>query len=235
MREEHQRLQAISEWYSNRTGFYGQLVQFGFRTLEPYFRPGNVLEMGSADGQMTEFLATRFSDISIVDGSATFVEAVLKRLPSAKGYVALFEEFEPPEQYDNIVMAHILEHVADPVSILRRSATWLTPSGRIFIIVPNANSIHRQVGVKMGLLEQTTSLHEDDLRVGHRRVYEPSTLLADIAAAGLTMAKRGGIFFKPLSNSQIEETWTEQTIEGFYELGKDYPDLASELFAVCHP
>jgi 2-polyprenyl-3-methyl-5-hydroxy-6-metoxy-1,4-benzoquinol methylase len=233
MNTEQERLRAVAEWYSNRTGFYSQLVVYGFRSLQPHFIPGNVLEMGSADGQMTELLATHFDDISVVDGSADYVEAVRQRLPGVKAYTSLFEDFDPPEAYDNIVMAHILEHVSDPVAILQRAARWLTPRGRILIIVPNANSIHRLVGVKMGMLSAPTDLNDDDVRIGHRRVYTPETLATDIDAAGLRLVERGGIFFKVLSNRQIEETWSPELIEGFYELGKDFPDLATEVLAVC--
>jgi 2-polyprenyl-3-methyl-5-hydroxy-6-metoxy-1,4-benzoquinol methylase len=233
MNTEQERLRAVAEWYSNRTGFYSQLVVFGFRSLQPHFARGNVLEMGSADGQMTELLATQFDDVSVVDGSLEYVEAVRSRLPGVKGYHSLFEDFEPPERYDNIVMAHILEHVADPVAILQGAADWLSPGGRILIIVPNANSIHRLIGVKMGMLSAPTDLNEDDVRIGHRRVYTPEALASDIAAAGLRLVERGGIFFKVLSNRQIEETWTPELIEGFYELGKDFPDLATEVLAVC--
>jgi general stress protein 26 len=41
------------------------------------------------------------------------------------------------------------------------------------------------------------------------------------------------VYLKPLSASQIEQDWSDQMIEGFYELGKDFPDLAAEIFAIC--
>jgi 2-polyprenyl-3-methyl-5-hydroxy-6-metoxy-1,4-benzoquinol methylase len=233
MKTEQERLRRVAQWYSNRTGFYSQLVVLGFRSLEPYFVPGNVLEMGSADGQMTELLEACFDDISVVDGSEEYVEAIRSRMPGIRAYAALFEEFEPPEAYDNIVMAHILEHVEDPVAILLRAASWLRPGGRVQIIVPNANSVHRLVGVKMGLLSAPTNLNEDDVRIGHRRVYTPETLLADISSAGLRIIDRTGIFFKPISNRQIEDSWSQEMINGFYELGKDFPDLATEILVAC--
>jgi len=55
----------------------------------------------------------------------------------------------------------------------------------------------------------------------------------DIKAAGLSILELEGVFFKPLSNKQIQDNWSENMIQGFYELGKDFPDLSAELFAVC--
>jgi hypothetical protein len=85
----------------------------------------------------------------------------------------------------------------------------------------------------MGLLSAPTNLNEDDVRIGHRRVYTPETLLADISSAGLRIIDRTGIFFKPISNRQIEDSWSQEMINGFYELGKDFPDLATEILVAC--
>ena len=51
--------------------------------------------------------------------------------------------------------------------------------------------------------------------------------------SGLKVLEMGGVYFKPLSNAQIQENWTEEMIKGFYELGKDFPDFAAEIYAVC--
>jgi hypothetical protein len=59
--------------------------------------------------------------------------------------------------------------------------------------------------------------------------------VADVASAGLRLIERSGIFLKPISNKQIEEQWTQEMIDGFYELGKDFPDLATEILLVCEP
>jgi hypothetical protein len=43
----------------------------------------------------------------------------------------------------------------------------------------------------------------------------------------------GGVYFKPLSNQQIQDHWDERMLEGFYELGKDFPENAADIFAIC--
>lgn len=77
-------------------------------------------------------------------------------------------------------MAHILEYVESPSLIINRAKTWLKDSGVILIDVPNANSIHRQAGVKMGLLKRVDDLNELDKKLGHRRIYTWETLQKDI-------------------------------------------------------
>jgi hydroxymethylpyrimidine pyrophosphatase-like HAD family hydrolase len=85
----------------------------------------------------------------------------------------------------------------------------------------------------MGLLKHPCELNERDHALGHRRVYTPETFRQDLEASGLCIAEMGGVFFKPVSNQQIQENWNQEMIEGFYELGKDFPEYAAELYAVC--
>ncbi len=92
---------------------------------------------------------------------------------------------------------------------------------------------NRLVAVKMGLLEYPCELNPRDRALGHRRVYTPDTLSADLQRAGLHLVEMGRVFFKSLSKSQIQDHWTEEMIQGFYEMGKDFPDNAAELYAVC--
>jgi len=232
--EERQRLEGISSWYSNRDwGFYTKLVHMGYRTLFPHLGDGNCLEIGCADGEMTRFLADRFADLTVVDAAPNYVQAVKALIPGVEAHMSLIEDWEAPRKYDNIVFANVLEHVADPIKTLQRLRGFLSQTGRLHVIVPNALSLHRIAGVKMGMLASPTDLNEADISVGHRRVYDASTLRADIIAAGLTIEAFGGIFLKPLSNAQIEASWSDELIEAYFEMGKDLPDICGELFVVC--
>lgn len=85
----------------------------------------------------------------------------------------------------------------------------------------------------MGMLSHPRELNGRDLALGRRRVYTQATLRSDILSSGLGLVEMGGVFFKPLSNGQIQEQWTDEMILGFYELGKDFPEHAAELYAIC--
>jgi len=188
--------------------------------------------MGSADGEMTRFLREDFDRLHVLDASDDYVEKATSFGDNVSGSVALFEEFETELRFDTIVASHVLEHLVDPVAVLSRAREWLAPGGRLIVVVPNADSLHRQLGVKLGLLPATDALNEQDLEIGHRRVYRRETLEADLSAAGFDVTARGGVFLKLLSNVQMQE-FDDAVVEGFYELGKDFPDLCSEIYAVA--
>ncbi len=233
--KEHQRLANVARRFSTDIGFNSTLIELRYRTLRKYFRGETCLELGSSDGKGTQHLLDYFDRVVAVDGSRKFTEDLKGRFPSKNLEVirSLFEEYQTTEKFDVIVLAHVLEHVKHPVAVLRCAKRWLKRSGVLLVDVPNANSIHRLVGVKMGLLKSITSLNEGDIRIGHRRVYTISALEQDIQTAGLRVKKIGGVFLKPVSNTQIEKTWSPEMVEGFYELGQDIPELASEIYAVC--
>jgi 2-polyprenyl-3-methyl-5-hydroxy-6-metoxy-1,4-benzoquinol methylase len=230
---EQARVERLAGWYlTGQLDFDRRMIGYRYRSIKPHLQGPRGLELGPAEGVMTRMLVDDFSELTVVDAAAK----LLARIPSVPNLTrvhALFEEFESHARFDTIVMDHILEHVADPVSLLGRARGWLAPSGRIVLGVPNGDSFHRLAGVKMGLLRAPCELNERDHSLGHRRVYTRETLFVDLEAAGLRPTAWGGVFFKPLSNQQIQDHWTEQMIEGFYELGKDFPEHANELFAVC--
>jgi 2-polyprenyl-3-methyl-5-hydroxy-6-metoxy-1,4-benzoquinol methylase len=231
--EEKARVEGLSNWYlKEQLDFDKRLIRFRYRTLKPHIQGPYGLELGPAEGEMTQFLVADFEELTAVEGAADLLEQIPVHPRLVKVH-SLFEEFRPNKLYNTIVMEHILEHVDDPVGLLKRATPWLAPGGKLLLGVPNASSIHRLAAVKMGLLGKPNDLNTRDVALGHRRVYSPATLRADIEEAGLKAIELGGVFFKPLSNKQIQDHWTEEMIEGFYELGKDFPEHAAEIYAVC--
>jgi 2-polyprenyl-3-methyl-5-hydroxy-6-metoxy-1,4-benzoquinol methylase len=234
LEEEQRRLSELAPDFSSEEGFNARLIDFRFDAMRPFLEGrASCVELGSADGRMTERLAALFEDLTAVDGTAAYVEEVARRLPRVEAVHALFEEYAPGRRFHSAVLGHVLEHVADPVTVLEAARDLLEPGGVAIVTVPNADSIHRQVGVAMGMLGSTTELNEADHRIGHRRVYTRDALLADVDAAGLAVEHVGGVFLKPLSNGQIEEQWPEPLVQAFYEVGKLYPELCAELMVVA--
>lgn len=234
--DEQAFLTDVSGWYKNTDwGFYTKIVWYSYISIKPYFAGTTCLEMGPADGEMTRFIMADFAHLSVVDGSPTFAAAAEALGDNVTGHASLFEEFEPTDRYDTIVMSHVLEHVQDPVGILVRAASWLRPNGRIIAVVPNADSLHRRLGVKLGMLAHRGQLNDQDIRIGHRRVYNREELDVDIERAGLRSVAKGGIFLKLLSNNQMLVFDDDKLVDGMFELGKDMPELCSEIFAVCIP
>ena len=214
---------------------YEEKRQRLFHTMSQYHRPGIALEMGSADGIMTQKLCGEFESLTVVDGSQLFLDQLKEKVvaDNIKVDCALFEEYNSEVKFNNIFMTHILEHLDDPILVLKRSLDWLADDGYVFIAVPNANSLHRYVGVEMGMLEKRDSLNDQDVLLGHRRVYTPDLLKSHVESAGYKIEKFGGQMVKPLSNRQIQDQWSPELISAFFGLSDKLPELCSEIFIIA--
>jgi 2-polyprenyl-3-methyl-5-hydroxy-6-metoxy-1,4-benzoquinol methylase len=231
--EEKENLNRISQDSLYAAGVMPVTIGYCFKILKRFLRGENLLEMGPAEGVMTELLATTGKEITLVEGSSSFCQDLRQRFPQMVVVDALFEEFETEDRFDTIVLGHVLEHVQDPVDILARARRWLKPDGRIFGAVPNARSLHRQAAVIMGLLRQEDEFNDLDKHHGHRRVFNPETFRNAFYQAGLAIETFGGYWIKPLSNGQIEQNWTAEMLEAFMQLGERYPDIAGEIYVVA--
>jgi len=232
--DEKAHLERISQVSLYAAGANSATIRYSFQVAERYLVGDSLLEMGPAEGVMTELLATTGKRMTLVEGSGLFCEDLRRRFPKATVIHTLFEEYQPKEQFDNIILGHVLEHVQDPPDILRRAKQWLRPkTGRLFAAVPNSRSLHRQAAVIMGLLSQEDALNEMDVHHGHRRVFSPESYRNAFYQAGLQVEIFGGYWLKPVSNKQIEATWTPQMLEAFMQLGERYPDIAGEIYVVA--
>lgn len=230
---EKSHLDRISTDSLYAAGVNTATIRYSFEIAKRHLHGSSLLEMGPAEGVMTELLATTGKDITVVEGAALFCDSLRRRFPQITVTHALFEEFQPAQGFDNIVLGHVLEHVQDPVDILARARRWLKPGGRIFAAVPNARSLHRQAAVIMGLLPQEDALNEMDVHHGHRRVFNPESFRCAFTQAGLRVDIFGGYWLKPVSNAQIEQDWTPEMVEAFMKLGERYPDIAGEIYVLA--
>jgi 2-polyprenyl-3-methyl-5-hydroxy-6-metoxy-1,4-benzoquinol methylase len=233
VQNEHDRLERIAENSLYAAGVNTDTVRYSFRIFERYLRGESILELGPAEGVMTELLAGTGKALTVVEGSRAFCQSIGERMPSVRVVNALFEEFSPKERFDNIVLGHVLEHVEDPAAIVANASTWLSPRGRILAAVPNSRSLHRQAAVIMKLLSAEDALNEMDIHHGHRRVFDPESFRQCFLLAGLSIEVFGGYWLKPVSNRQIEQTWTPQMLDAFMQLGERYPDVAGEIYVVA--
>lgn len=213
---------------------------FMLRSFEPFLRPGKLLELGSFKGDFTRRLLQRFDDVTCVEASGVALAEAQRRFGDKVRFVhSPFETATLPTRYDNVVLTHVLEHLDDPVLVLRRiNDEWLAEGGRFLLVCPNANAASRQIAVKMGLITHNAAVTPAEAAHGHRCTYSLDTLERDAVQAGLRVVHRSGVFFKALANFQWDRVLqtdivSKEYLEGCYQLGQLYPDLCSSIFLVC--
>jgi len=209
------------------------------RTFKPFIQGGRSLELGSEIGYMSERIASLVDHLDIVDGSEEFLAQVKKRqIPNASYHCSLFEEFQPEPVYDYVFASHILEHLIDVQVVLDMVRKALKPRGYLFVTVPNARAISRQLARHMGIVDSLYGLTPNDHRGGHRRVYDRVLLARDLEAGGFDIIVQGGILFKPFADFQMDKLIDigilgQEQCEGLFKLGHEYPDMCADIYAIA--
>jgi 2-polyprenyl-3-methyl-5-hydroxy-6-metoxy-1,4-benzoquinol methylase len=189
--------------------------------------------MGYGTGLITGELLAAGVPLEVLEGSAVLREHALATHPGLTVHLGMFEEFEPDEPFDAVLALHVLEHVDHPDQLLRHLLGWLRPGGVLVAVTPNARSIHRMLGLQMGLQEKLDDLSPRDHLVGHQRVYDLAGLRAELAGAGLEVTGDFGYFVKPLANSQMIG-WPREVLDGLNGISRQVPtDLLANIGVVA--
>lgn len=190
-----------------------------------YVKGPKVLEMGVGAGTYTKKVINKYNCSYIVDASNKLLikqkEIYGDKIVTFNSY---FENFNPPIKFDTILATNILEHLDDPIKVLIKMKDWLNDDGTILIVVPNANSIHRNYGVCLGMIKELTDLNDSDIKIGHKIVYTSEILEQQIKLAGLKVTKKHPTFIKLLSNSQMKNFTTKQ-LNGLFKLAERLNDI----------
>jgi 2-polyprenyl-3-methyl-5-hydroxy-6-metoxy-1,4-benzoquinol methylase len=222
----------FAKFYTDeKLGLDLQLVNQAFNQFKSVFVGTSCLELGPATGYMTKSLVKEFKQVTAVEGS----KSLFNQIPDYDNLIkinCLFENFEPEHKYDTIILNHVLEHIADPIQLLKLIYGWLSDNGILIVGVPNAKSFHRLAAVKIGLIKSEYELNDRDIELGHYRVYDFELLLSHLKDASFKIQETGGVFLKFLANYQIENFLNKDIINAYMELGKEFKYNSAEIYAV---
>lgn len=108
-------------------------------------RRGRLIDIGCGNGQFLALMRCLGWEVLGVDPD---VEAarVAENTFGIKVISSTLEEANLPEAIaDAITMNHVIEHVSDPLRLLKESKRILKPGGTLVVVTPNLNSLGRYV------------------------------------------------------------------------------------------
>ena len=204
-------------------------------------RGTSILDIGCGVGQFTPMFQSRFERVVGLDASEQFLQEARRANNEVDYVMGLGESFSLNEKFDTISMNMLLEHVDDPIALLKNCKRHLAPNGVILVQVPNANSVTRRIGVLMGIIDSIGHVSDKERDYfGHQRTYTLDSLVTDCELAGLTVVEKGGLLFKPLPNETLGQIckvngqeWTARFMDALVKFGEDRPEDCANLFASC--
>jgi SAM-dependent methyltransferase len=149
--------------------------------------PGEVLDLGCADGWMGEELETRGHRVTGVDlEAAEGIKERVSRFVQADLDRGVPEEVGGP--FDLVVAADVLEHVRHPEDLLAQVHDLIAPGGSLLVSVPNFGHWYPRLRVLSGRFDYDRRgiLDRDHVRFFTRRSLERL-----LTGAGFSIERRG--------------------------------------------
>lgn len=136
--QRHVRPLSLSFWHGLRRLWSPRRIEM--RPL-PWHGQGRLLDFGCGNGAYLKLMADRGWKVVGVDVSTSAVERIRAQFGFTVHNGTLPHIDLEPESFDVITMWHVLEHVHDPLTVLREARQLLVPGGKIVIAVPNIDSL----------------------------------------------------------------------------------------------
>ncbi len=196
------------------------------------------LEVGSFDGSMTELLLENHDFVTVVEPSHKLSELLIDKFDTRVQVIeSTIENVGLGNKFDYIYLIHTLEHLDKPLDSLKHIGELLNEDGYLFIAVPNARALSRQIATEMGIVDFHSSVTEGERLQGHCRTYTLDTLAFDLKNAGLSVLYTGGVLLKTLANYQFDACLSsgvisQEYIDALDRLSEVYPDFSSSIFAI---
>lgn len=204
----------VDRWYTDATA----------ARIATRIAPGqSVLELGCATGRMTAAFIAAGASVVAVDRSAAYLERARGRSLSGVEWVQHdIETFASERRFDHLVATNVIHELADPVAFLARGRDHLAASGELHLSLQNPWSIHRLVGIDLGLIADAHEVSAEGRDLHTREIWDADELVALAAKVGLVEAHRAGVMLKPLPNHWMAQL-PEQILAGFVAVADRFP------------
>lgn len=242
------RIRSYAESYLDDYNFEAKLVDarhtYVLELIKKH-QPKTIVEVGC--GQ--DLLYTRADELKlpierwiIVEPVSTFVQMARDAqrdgipLDVVEGFFEDSLEFlqgilgNPAEM---ILMSGLLQEIPDPQALLSAARLLLSPTGLLHVNVANAYSFHRRLAKSMGLISDVHQFSARNEKFIQARVYDAVSLREEIMTANFCPVDEGGYFIKPFTHQQMEtiqQILSPQLLEGLWKLGREIPEMASEIY-----
>lgn len=204
---------------------------------------GRLLEVGCG---RESFLWSyeNFESATIVEPTKEFANrnrSLVLRKQQVRIVELTVEEFakEATERFDVCIASSLLHEVQSPSAVLEACHRLLVPNGILVVNVPNAHSLHRIIGVALGLQKsvfEISSTQEMMQQLGP--VFSTESLAALLHDCGFEVTTLFTDILKLLKHEQLDQLLkknaiTETTILELNKFSRSLPEFGSEIFAVA--
>jgi 2-polyprenyl-3-methyl-5-hydroxy-6-metoxy-1,4-benzoquinol methylase len=225
-------LEHTADFYDVAKDFDYFNTKLASRIICPECSGKDVLEVGCASGIMTEDLIEISKTLTVVEPSSKYCDMIKQRFGDRlKTYNCFLEDLDKNHKYEVIVLASLLHHLENPEKFLETTKKFTTKNGFILATVPNVKSLHRRIGAKAGLLKNEYDSSERNKKFHQPGRFDKTSFENLFKTCSFKVLESMPYMLKSFSSEQMLKLNLDwNIINSLFELGKEYPSLASQLY-----
>lgn len=201
---------------------------------------GKILEIGPGAWSLFQYFKD-FEEMIIVEPEEHFFTLVKTRAEKHKNVHVINNQIEnsvdllKKNTFDYIILGGFLHEVGNVSEVLSAIRQLCSNRTRVFSYVPNANSFHRVLAVKMGLIDSIfqKSIHDEIFE--REKVFDCKSFNKLFLENKFKVVETGSYFIKPFTHSQMDDLLVkgiidESVLEGFDRMIEFLPEMGTEIW-----
>jgi len=225
---------------------------YGFEVISAKFREKKILSSLDLKGKRILEIGFGFRPIiGAIDGYAHYVgiepgSSVFNDVQSKYSNVdniTLVNDFlegwfqgVKEQEFDIVIIPGVLHEVINPSNFLKLAWGLVKKNGTLYINVPNAHSLHREIAVAMNLIDKVDDFTDRNVELGQNNIFSMKGLksLVDIHCDNKIITMNESFFVKPFTHSQMMSAIehgviNENILQGLYNVSPSFPESGSEI------
>jgi ubiquinone/menaquinone biosynthesis C-methylase UbiE len=193
---------------------------------------GRYLEIGAGCGNCALTVLDHFDELVLTELSEPRVRQLQRLFANCEKVRVLCNDIEmdampfPDSYFDTIVMAAVIEHLTEPIQVLRNLHRLLAPGGRLIIDTPNIAKWTRRIKLAFGHFPSTASIDEGLLCYDRRT---PTDLYDEGHFHYFTFRSLGRLCLERVGFSRAERCGY-----GVSWLCRQWPEMFSEVALIAY-
>ena len=201
-----------------------------------------LLEIGCGNDSIINHYNT-FKKCIVVEPSIVFFNRLKKSETLKTNDVVCVNEFFSSDlkqkadfsNVDTVLVSGLLHELPSPKQFLKDLFEIIPFHTSIHINVPNANSFHRLLALKSGLINNVEELSALQIKLKQPHTFTLYSLKQVVESAGFKITKNGSFFIKPFThlqmhNIQNNELFSKNIMQGFEKMIEYFPENGAEIF-----
>ena len=196
VRRNFERIAALPEAKSDNAGRVKRVLDYSAPFIAQLGRAPRILDVGSGLCVFLHRMKQAGWDCTALDPDRRACEHA-RATVGVKAIHADFVKDDGFGRYDVIAFNKVLEHVPEPVAMLRKAARYLEPGGFVYVELPDAEGAARE------------GFGREEFFIEHLHIFTAASFVLLVERAGLRLA---GL-------EQVREPSSKYTLRGFAHQG----------------